>query len=1464
MTSNLFPFFALNHTVRLFQSVLAVGLAFTVISAPCASAAVFNVDRVDDEVTAVTCDDTTTNDCSLRGAILAANVLTEASTIKVPAGTYALSQSSTCTYKHQGNPFFFSSSQVPLCVAKNKVTIQGDGAATTVIEGSGVDRVLFVSADATVSISGVTIRKGTLAGLSFGIVGGGGGINNQGTLILTESAVMDNKADRAGGGGIYNTGKLTLLRSTVSRNSQIENAASGGGIFNVSSSSSPLKAILIVSDSTISDNTSGNVKDGGGSGGGIFNFGGAVTVANSTLSGNTIALLGGQGGGIANYGFNVDGILFTGELKVINSTISGNRTDKMGGGIYNDHFTDTHLLNVTITNNTSGHVGGGIANFGMLTLQNTLIAGNSAVNFGSADCYGTAATQSALTSQGHNLIQDVTGCEITGDPTGNITGQNPQLGFLTDNGGLTKTHAPSEGSPAIDAGSPAAPGGGNACAVSDQRGFLRPLGAACDIGAFEHTGTFSLAGIQPNTGGNIGSVSAFVSGNGFASGATVKLTRAGQADIIGNPVQVDAGGSATAVKFDLAGKPTGPWDVVVRNPDGATKTLRGGFVIEQGGAPKLWVDVVGQQLLRSSTDSPFIISRFNIVFGNRGNVDAIGVPLSLSIPQGYVSRRFFMITPPPSQPGQVRDDFSQVPVTVNIRGEESHFIQIPLLLPVIPAGFTGTIQIGLSPPPGAQDSLILTSIGDPVFNPGLDPEVIGEAVAGAQAYLQNEGVTVPPALVPDLEQYFNNQFQQVVERGSAALVASLGTQFQVYSVSQLHLDLALYGAARTAAGVQVSAIGNPALSTNFDHEAVSVSVFGAQTYLQSLGATVSLETVPDLEQYATYQFQQMMASGRATLVASLGTQFQVDSVSQLYLDRALYDAARTEIGTQVLARSDSASEWFHARYRPLAFLGLSAVEHAKQQIGEAMGFLYRSLITLWSWFGPTEAHAQQQNCPVHKKGDVLSGGCSGGGGPNEPFLPPEIPPPPGCNPRDPSTFKNCKVTEDHCNALPGYKVVKGSNGEPFCVPSKPANNCSKLAANPLGSNQGCSIFPLRPKFAVDPNDKVGSLGVTDAKYLLGATPLSYTVFFENLKSATAAAQEVVIIDQLNARTMDLDTFSLGPISFGKSITLIPAPGVQHFTGGVDLRPEQNLIVAITASLDKSTGLLSWRFRSIDPNTGQFTENPDAGFLPPNMSSPEGEGSVVFTVEPKSGLASGATNCNRASIVFDVNAPIDTPEWCNTIDGVAPTSQVSPLAATQSSSTFLVHWSGIDSGSGIADYTIFVSKNGEAYTTFLTDTLATSATFTGVVGNSYAFYSVARDQVGNEENVPATPTPDTTTLIGAPSCAVNVSNQISVTRSGFRRNSATGRYVQQVTLKNVGTAIGRPTSLVLDNLSSNAMLFNKSGNTSCATPAGSYKSVSTGSDNVLSAGEIATVLLEFINPSNQNITYGTRVLVGTPQ
>jgi hypothetical protein len=289
---------------------------------------------------------------------------------------------------------------------------------------------------------------------------------------------------------------------------------------------------------------------------------------------------------------------------------------------------------------------------------------------------------------------------------------------------------------------------------------------------------------------------------------------------------------------------------------------------------------------------------------------------------------------------------------------------------------------------------------------------------------------------------------------------------------------------------------------------------------------------------------------------------------------------------------------------------------------------------------------------------------------------------------------------------------------------------------------------IRRVFGFDPNAKIGASGAGASRFITGDEALRYAIFFENLETATAPAQDVVITDQLDAARLDLSTFSFGPIAFADR-RIVPPAGLSRFDADVDLRPAKSLFVRINARLDETTGLVTWRFSSIDPATGQPTADPLAGFLNPNRNPPEGDAHVLFTVSPKPGLATGAEIRNQARIVFDVNAPIDTPEWLNTIDNSKPVSQVAALAATQPAHSFEVSWSGTDTGSGIRGFNIFVSENGGPFNEWLTNTSATSAIFYGGADQAYSFHSVAVDRVGNQEPAKSAGEATTRTPAGNP-------------------------------------------------------------------------------------------------------------------
>lgn len=161
----------------------------------------------------------------------------------------------------------------------------------------------------------------------------------------------------------------------------------------------------------------------------------------------------------------------------------------------------------------------------------------------------------------------------------------------------------------------------------------------------------------------------------------------------------------------------------------------------------------------------------------------------------------------------------------------------------------------------------------------------------------------------------------------------------------------------------------------------------------------------------------------------------------------------------------------------------------------------------------------------------------------------------------------------------------------------------------------------------------------------------------------------------------------------------------------------------------------WTLRTIDPATNDLPTDVFAGFLPPNNDQHAGEGFVSYRVESKDGLATSTELTAEASIVFDTNDPINTPVHRNTVDVTGPASSINSLPATTATTDFTVSWSGNDEGSGIANYDVFVSVDGQESALWLDDTADTSATYTGESGHTYAFYSVARDNVGHLQEVP---------------------------------------------------------------------------------------------------------------------------------
>ncbi len=243
-----------------------------------------------------------------------------------------------------------------------------------------------------------------------------------------------------------------------------------------------------------------------------------------------------------------------------------------------------------------------------------------------------------------------------------------------------------------------------------------------------------------------------------------------------------------------------------------------------------------------------------------------------------------------------------------------------------------------------------------------------------------------------------------------------------------------------------------------------------------------------------------------------------------------------------------------------------------------------------------------------------------------------------------------------------------------------------------------------------------------------------TIRFENLDAATAPAQTVTITQQLdndlNFSTFDFEGFGFG----GQSYSVV---GTQSsFETRIDLRDSHGVFLDVAGNLDVNSGLLTFTFTSLDPTTFDLPLDPIV-ISAAEQDGLEGEGFIRYRIKHNPGLSSGTRIDAQASIVFDTNAAIDTPPIVNTIDDIAPTSQVALLPAVQNRREFSVSWQGLDNvgGAGVVTFDIYVSTDGGEFVLWQAATLATSGGFQGDFGSAYSFFSLARDGAGNLQSMP---------------------------------------------------------------------------------------------------------------------------------
>ena len=307
--------------------------------------------------------------------------------------------------------------------------IVGLGTRPLTLDGAQKSRLISVgspSSTTMVNLGGLTLTNGVTT------ASGGGIIQLCGTLRLTNVRISGNSASSVGGGLYQYYGTSTLTNVTISGNT----SNSGGGLYQYYGTST-------LTNGTISGNTSSY-------GGGLYQSHGTSTLTNVVISGNTA---------------------------------SG--TQALGGGMFQGAGSTSTLTNATIAGNTvsgSSSYCGGVFQGGIMTLNNTIVARNTA---GSVKDLGAGGTLSAS----NNLIGDGTGqTALINDVGGNLVGTaagpiDPKFASMVGTD-------PTQWNLRLRSDSAAVNSGDNAWVppniTTDIAGELRIVGATVDMGAYEY------------------------------------------------------------------------------------------------------------------------------------------------------------------------------------------------------------------------------------------------------------------------------------------------------------------------------------------------------------------------------------------------------------------------------------------------------------------------------------------------------------------------------------------------------------------------------------------------------------------------------------------------------------------------------------------------------------------------------------------------------------------------------------------------------------------------------------------------------------------------------------------------------------------------------------------------------------------------------------------------------------------
>lgn len=469
-------------------------------------------------------------DCSLREAVAAANANVDPDLIQVPAANYGLLRGK-------------------LTLAGN-VQIFGDTDATTKVEGDGTFPVFDIVGVADVKLARMTIQAHGAHAIDAepdantilefvtvpendSQIRAGGAANSNGSLSvraseihsaidcgnihdcrvqegsqifrltagtnsltdmfvsITNSIIDGNLAVGDSGALIATNGEVNVAYSTVQNTSLglqvrfaipelviLDRIVYFGNAAPVDVSNGPPVTVV---DSTFQDNTSADVD---GAPGALHAHGAAVwTISGSSFVGNV-------GNGSVGGAVLVEDAA---HVSILNSTFAGNSfaaaTAAGARGAAIGFRSDADITNLLLRHVTivppafapAGILGTALGGEGgetglVLTVLNSILRGTCSLDANAMDVnFGN------IESSGDSCDFDPANNQV------NVGSASLALGTLADHGGATPTYVPAPTSPAVDNAD------SDYCLATDQRGYPRPFGAGCDVGATEVGADFLFA-----------------------------------------------------------------------------------------------------------------------------------------------------------------------------------------------------------------------------------------------------------------------------------------------------------------------------------------------------------------------------------------------------------------------------------------------------------------------------------------------------------------------------------------------------------------------------------------------------------------------------------------------------------------------------------------------------------------------------------------------------------------------------------------------------------------------------------------------------------------------------------------------------------------------------------------------------------------------------------------------------------